>query len=485
MKQSIFFLAFIFLHTLLLAQSVSINTDGSVANSSALLDVKSTTKGLLIPRMSKTEKNAITSPATGLLIYQNAPDSIGFHYYDGNNWLWLEALANAGWKTKGNAGTDTAVNFIGTTDNMPLRFKVNNVRSGIIDLPHRNVFLGAGTGSKIPSFNNGYAMGNVLVGDSAGLNFFAAGDQLIQNTFIGNSSGKTIGGANNSNTFVGANTGNRLTTGGENVIVGINAGGIAGVTTFSSGLLLGSETNAGVNGLQNASAIGTNAQIDTSNAMVLGSISGINGATANTNVGIGITKPKYPLHISRGNAGNANSSASRIATFEDDAASYIQLLNPNANESGILAGNAATLIKSGIIFTADSTIQLRTGGNNTRVMIDDNGSVGINTLPFIPLSKLDVNGSFGNAIRIVTATTTLDENDHTIILNSPVVSPIMVNLPLTNTVMKREYTLVNQNNFNHVTNFQYRDFTNTAVSTIPANTSITLQATPGAWYRVR
>ncbi len=105
MKQSIFFLAFIFLHTLLPAQSVAINTDGSVASSSALLDVKSTTKGLLIPRMSKTEKNAITSPATGLLIYQNAPDSIGFHYYDGSNWLWLEALANAGWKTKGNAGT--------------------------------------------------------------------------------------------------------------------------------------------------------------------------------------------------------------------------------------------------------------------------------------------------------------------------------------------------------------------------------------------
>jgi hypothetical protein len=485
MKQSIIVLAFLFLNTLLIAQSVSINTDGSVANSSAILDIKSTDKGLLIPRMNKTEKNAIALPAAGLLIYQNAPDSIGFHYYDGSNWLWLEALANAGWKTKGNAGTDTAVNFIGTTDNMPLRFKVNNIKTGIIDPNHGNVFLGAGTGSKIPSFNNGYAMGNVLIGDSAGVNISTAVNQLIQNTYIGSGSGKTIGGANNSNTFVGANTGNRLITGGGNVIIGINSGGVAGVNTLVNGLLLGSETNAGVNALQNAAAIGTNAQIDTSNAMVLGSINGINGATANTNVGIGITKPKYPLHISRGNAGNANSSASRIATFEDDAAAYIQLLNPNANESGILAGNAETLIKSGIIFTADSTIQLRTGGNNTRVIIDDNGSVGINTLPFIPLSKLDVNGSFGNAIRIVTATTTLDVNDHTIILNSPVVASIMVNLPLTNTVMKREYTLVNQNNFNHVTNFQYRDFTNTAVSTIPANASITLQATPGAWYRVR
>jgi hypothetical protein len=101
MKQSIFFLAFFFLQTLLYAQSVAINTDGSVASGSALLDVKSTTKGLLIPRMNKTEKNAVALPAAGLLIYQNAPDSIGFHYYDGSNWLWLETLANAGWNRYG------------------------------------------------------------------------------------------------------------------------------------------------------------------------------------------------------------------------------------------------------------------------------------------------------------------------------------------------------------------------------------------------
>ena len=63
------------------SQSLSINTDGSTANASAMLDVKSTTKGLLIPRMTRTERNAIASPATGLMIFQNSPDSIGFYYY--------------------------------------------------------------------------------------------------------------------------------------------------------------------------------------------------------------------------------------------------------------------------------------------------------------------------------------------------------------------------------------------------------------------
>ena len=125
------------------AQSVAINTDGSTAHASALLDVKSTTKGVLVPRMSKAQKNAIVTPATGLLIYQDAPDSTGFYYYSGSSWLWLAAATTStGWLTTGNAGTDTAVNFIGTTTNMPLRFKVNNQWNGQFDPNNSNFFIG-------------------------------------------------------------------------------------------------------------------------------------------------------------------------------------------------------------------------------------------------------------------------------------------------------------------------------------------------------
>ena len=54
---------------------VAINNDGSTANTSALLDLKSTTKGLLLPRMSQAERDQIATPAEGLLIYQtdNSP----------------------------------------------------------------------------------------------------------------------------------------------------------------------------------------------------------------------------------------------------------------------------------------------------------------------------------------------------------------------------------------------------------------------------
>ena len=52
-----------------LSAQVGINTDGSQPDPSAMLDVKSTTKGLLPPRMNQAALNAITNPADGLLIY--------------------------------------------------------------------------------------------------------------------------------------------------------------------------------------------------------------------------------------------------------------------------------------------------------------------------------------------------------------------------------------------------------------------------------
>lgn len=108
------------------AQSLAINTDGSNANSSAILDVKSITKGLLIPRMNKAQRIAIATPANGLLVYQNAPDSTGFYFYDGSVWVWLSNPnpTNA-WNINGNSGTDVFTNYVGTNDNTDLAFRIN------------------------------------------------------------------------------------------------------------------------------------------------------------------------------------------------------------------------------------------------------------------------------------------------------------------------------------------------------------------------
>ena len=51
-------------------------------DASSLLEIKSTTKGFLPPRMTLAQRNAIASPATGLFIYQTN-STPGFYYYNG------------------------------------------------------------------------------------------------------------------------------------------------------------------------------------------------------------------------------------------------------------------------------------------------------------------------------------------------------------------------------------------------------------------
>ncbi|MBU0765367.1 MAG: DUF1566 domain-containing protein [Bacteroidetes bacterium] len=68
------------------AQNVAItDDDGYNADPSAMLDVKSTTKGMLVPRLTLTERENIPLPATGLMVYQTdgAP---GFYFFDGTVW---------------------------------------------------------------------------------------------------------------------------------------------------------------------------------------------------------------------------------------------------------------------------------------------------------------------------------------------------------------------------------------------------------------
>jgi len=63
---------------------VGINTDGSNPDNSAMLDVKSVEKGLLVPRMSESERDAIQNPADGLLIFNSTSGT--FNYYVNSTW---------------------------------------------------------------------------------------------------------------------------------------------------------------------------------------------------------------------------------------------------------------------------------------------------------------------------------------------------------------------------------------------------------------
>jgi len=70
------------------AQSMAINSSGASADNSAILDVSSTSKGFLPPRMTKSQRDAISSPAEGLIVYQtdNTP---GYYFRKSSAWVQL------------------------------------------------------------------------------------------------------------------------------------------------------------------------------------------------------------------------------------------------------------------------------------------------------------------------------------------------------------------------------------------------------------
>ena len=71
-------------------QTQKVEEDGRVGigtltpDESAELDVVSTDKGVLVPRMTTDQKTAISTPATGLLVYDT--DLLAFSYWDGSSW---------------------------------------------------------------------------------------------------------------------------------------------------------------------------------------------------------------------------------------------------------------------------------------------------------------------------------------------------------------------------------------------------------------
>lgn len=118
-----FLLIYILLGCNFVYAQVGIGT--TTPNSSSILDLSTTSKGMLIPRMTLVQKLAIANPATGLLIYQT-DGAVGFWYYTGTTWEPLMSSLTA-WTLKGNSATTPATNFIGTIDNVDFVTKTNNV----------------------------------------------------------------------------------------------------------------------------------------------------------------------------------------------------------------------------------------------------------------------------------------------------------------------------------------------------------------------
>jgi hypothetical protein len=117
--------------------------------------------------------------------------------------------------------------------------------------------------------------------------------------------------ANNNSALGYSALGNNI-AGNENTAIGLYA--LYTNTTGSNNTAIGERSDVVTGNLVNATAIGSRARVDCSNCLVLGSVNGLNGATSNVNVGIGVNNPPIPLSFGsapgdkiafRGNASNS------------------------------------------------------------------------------------------------------------------------------------------------------------------------------------
>lgn len=246
MKKVYLLISSLFISSALLAQEVrNIGIGTTAPDKSAVLDIQSNDKGLLIPRLTQDQMNTIANPATGLLVFKNESSNSGFFYFNGEKWSPLtNGDANAvatmdvnGWSLTGNAtsvagvkAAATASSFIGTPSGVPLNFKIGVNQAAVIDQLNRNTFFGFLGGRVITSGKDNASLGHqALFSNEAGNGNLAIGASSLTNNKDGNfnigigSSSLQQNSLGHNNTAIGAGS-LRSTTGSNNVGIGYFAG---------------------------------------------------------------------------------------------------------------------------------------------------------------------------------------------------------------------------------------------------------------------
>lgn len=163
--------SFCFLLVFALSAQNQVGINQSNVDRSAVLEMNSTTKGFLLPRMNTGNRNSISSPAQGLFIYETTSNALW--YFNGAGWIKVISDGDTG-DGIGDVDSDTRVFLDFTNDNDQVRF----FSAGTFHFRmNRQRFDVLGTGS------------TVKLGDSTAIN-----DDMVSNlsTYVGKSAGRDV-----------------------------------------------------------------------------------------------------------------------------------------------------------------------------------------------------------------------------------------------------------------------------------------------------
>jgi hypothetical protein len=372
---------------------------------SAALEVTSSTnnKGILIPRVTATQKNAIVSPAEGLMIFQTTAPA-GFYYYTSGAWKLIISQTDL---ASGNAGTATklasprninGVAFDGTTDitvtadagtltgSFTKDITVNSVNIGRGNgenesntriggqalnsntLGYQNVAIGDASLSKNTTGGRNNAIGtNALFKNTTGSENTAIGTFALENNTNGNRNlaighqtlftntegiknvalgyvplySNTTGSNNNA---IGDETLFYNTTGNHNIGIGSQAG--LTISTGSQNTMIGAQADVASGALTNATALGFRAKVATSNTIQLGNTNVTNVKTSGT-----VTAAGFTSTVATGTAPLVVTSTTPVANLSIGGNAATVTTNANLTGPVTSVGNATT-ITDGAITTA-------------------------------------------------------------------------------------------------------------------------------------
>lgn len=367
-----------------------------------------------------------------------------------NNPSWATP-ASSGWALLGNAST-TVSNFLGTTDNIPMRFRINNIHSGKIDTVGK---YGTSLGLlSLPDASTGAsntAMGYRACGAAtSGFRLTAMGDQALssattasditaigfqagagatgaQNMFMGNFAGLSGAATNGNNMGFGYQSLQTTSTGAQNEMFGTIAGKSITTGSWNAGFGFGVLSASGATAAAQNSGFGNNSLAATtaSDNSALGYRAGVTNTSGARNIFLGIHAGEYnttrsdQLYVNSTDRGTDFADVTRSIIYGQQTSSLLtQYLTFNA-KVGIHVNTPTSFLQLFRGKTVANSAPMKASRNIVLTTTAAAGSGGTATLtfatqtdaPFMIGDSITVagvtpagyNGSF--VVTVVTATT--------------------------------------------------------------------------------
>lgn len=269
-------------------------------DASSALDIVSTDKGLLIPRVTLTSNlsspSPVTSPATGLMVFNTgANQPIGLYYWSGSKWVSSAGSPSSSyWGLTGNTGTNPSTNFLGTTDNQDLAVYTNNsermrvMANGQVVIgqtaPNSSTDLFTAVGNATQTWAiNGYGNLAGVYGSGSSYGVYGSGGTYGLVGAVNSSSSFAVRGDNqDANGWAGIFAGSGQTA-------TVLSGRSAGLSTIGNdGIFAVGNSSSGIGIIAGGSGVSTFSTIATGTGGAFTGFHGIYGHGTDVSTGIGV-----------------------------------------------------------------------------------------------------------------------------------------------------------------------------------------------------